>query len=167
SRAYVATYELTSCPGLSASFPCLNTAVAVINVGNNTITKFVRVASGVPVDTNNSDGCGGTTLPNASPWTPASGARFRLSTTSSGGGSTSNFKVYVAQCDAQNVAVIDAFPANGNPADTFAGVTVPAPLSAFPGEQASISAASQTAATSNTPATTTFSYTLTSGTGLQ
>jgi YVTN family beta-propeller protein len=165
SRAYVAAFQLTTCPGLSGNFPCMNTQVDVINVGNNSVSKVIPIASSVPVDASNSDGCGGTSPP-AALWTPGS-ARFRLFTASSGGGSTSNFKVYVAQCDAQNVAVIDTFAANSNPADTFAGVTVPAPLSAFPGQQVSISAASQTAASSTTPATTAYTYTQSSGTGLQ
>jgi YVTN family beta-propeller protein len=166
SRAYVATYQLTTCGPVSAPFPCINTSVAVINVSSNTVSKFVPIASAVPVDATNSDGCGGTASPNATPWTPGS-ARFRLSAAASGGGTTSNFKVYVAQCDAQNVAVIDTFPANSNPTDTFAGVTIPTPLSAFPGQQVSISGATQTAATSTTPATTTYAYTQSSGTGLQ
>lgn len=149
SRAYVATYQIAKCqPG---NYDCVNTQVAVINVGNNTVSKVIPVASGVPVDTTNQDGCGGLATPPAA-WTPADGARFRLFATASGGGSTSNFKVYVAQCDAQNVAVIDTFPANSNPADTFAGVTIQAPLSAFPGVQVSISAASQSSTT------TTYSY---------
>jgi YVTN family beta-propeller protein len=160
SRAYIATYQLTACAATSGNFPCMNSAVAVINVGNNTVSKFVPVASGVPVDATNSDGCGGTTLPGASPWTPSNGARFRLSATASGGGSTSN-KVYVSQCDAQNIAVIDTFPANGNPPDVFAGVTVPAPLSASPGVQVGISAASQSSTT------TTYTYTQSSGASLQ
>jgi YVTN family beta-propeller protein len=165
SRAYVASYQLATC-GSTATFPCINTSVAVINVGNNTVYKFVPISAGVPLDATNQDGCGGTSSP-AAPWTPGTAARFRMFAASSGGGSTSNFKVYVGQCDAQNVAVIDTFPANSNPADTFAGVTIPSALSAFPGQQVSISAASQTAATSTTPATTTYSYALTSGTGLQ
>jgi len=166
SRAYVASYQLTSCPALSGSFACVNTAVSVINVGTNSVSKIVPIASAVPVDTNNNDGCGGIAPPPAL-WTPSVGTRFRLSTASSGGGSTSNFKVYVAQCDAQDIAVLDTFPANSNPADTYTGVTVPAPLSAASGQQVSISGATQTAATSTTPATTTYAYTQTAGSGLQ
>jgi YVTN family beta-propeller protein len=166
SRAYVASYQLATCGTSPGIFPCINNSVAVINVGNNTVTKFVPISSGIPVDAGNQDGCGGTAAP-AAPWTPGTAARFRMFAVSSGGGSTSNFKVYVGQCDAQNVAVIDTFPANSNPADTFAGVSIPSALSAFPGQQVSISAASQTAATSTTPATTTYAYALTSGSGLQ
>jgi YVTN family beta-propeller protein len=158
SRAYVAAFQLTTCSDVSGSFPCINTQVDVINVGTNSVSKVIPISSNVPVDSNNQDGCGGNTPP-AAQWTPGTAARFRLSTAASGGGSTSNFKVYVSQCDAQNVAVIDTFPANSNPADTYAGVTVAAPLSAAPSVQVSISGASQTAATSGTPATTTFTYT--------
>jgi len=150
SRAYVATYQIAKCqPG---NYDCVNTQVAVINVGNNTVSKIIPIASGVPIDTANQNGCGAL-APTPAAWTPADGARFRLFVTASGGGSTSNFKVYVAQCDAQNVAVIDTFPANSNPTDTFAGVTIPSPLSAFPGVQVGISAASQSSTT------TTYSYT--------
>ena len=158
SRAYVAAFQLTSCTDSSGTFPCINTQVDVINVGTNSVSKVIPIASNVPVDINNQDGCGGNTPP-AAQWTPGTAARFRLSTAASGGGSTSNFKVYVSQCDAQNVAVIDTFPSNSNPADTYAGVTLAAPLSASPTLQVSISGASQTAATSSTPATTTFTYT--------
>ena len=158
SRAYVASFQLTTCSDVSGNFPCINTQVEVINVGTNSVSKVIPIASSVPVDINNQDGCGGNTPP-AAQWIPGTAARFRLSTAASGGGSTSNFKVYVSQCDAQNVAVIDTFPSNSNPADTYAGVTLAAPLSASPTLQVSISGASQTAATSSTAATTTFTYT--------
>ncbi len=158
SRAYVAAFQLTSCTDSSGAFPCINTQVDVINVGTNSVSTVIPIASSVPVDASNADGCGGTSPPAAF-WAPGS-ARFRLFAAASGGGSTSNFKVYVSQCDAQNVAVIDTFPSNSNPADTYTGVTLAAPLSAFPTLQVSISGATQTAATSSTiPATTTFTYT--------
>jgi YVTN family beta-propeller protein len=158
SRAYVAAFQLTTCTDSFGPFPCINTQVDVINVGTSSVSKVVPIASSVPVDANNTDGCGGTTPP-AAQWIPGTAARFRLATASSGGGSTSNFKVYVSQCDAQNVAVINTYPSNSNPADTYAGVTLASPLSASPTLQVSISGASQTAATSTTPATTTFTYT--------
>src|SRR5439155_11895671 len=121
------------------------------------VSKVIPIASSVPVDASNADGCGGTSSPAAF-WVPGS-ARFRLSTAASGGGSTSNFKVYVSQCDAQNVAVINTYPSNSNPVDTYTGVSLASPLSASPTLQVSISGATQTAATSTTPATTTFTYT--------
>jgi hypothetical protein len=158
SRAYVASYQIAKCQ--PNNYDCVNTQVAVINVGNNTVSKIIPIASGVPVETTNQNGCGAVAAPPAA-WTPADGARFRLFVTASGGSSTSNFKVYVAQCDAQNIAVIDTFPANSNPADTFAGVTIQSPLSAFPGQTVSISGTSQSSTT------TTYNYTLTAGTGLQ
>ena len=61
------------------------------------------------MDTTNPTDCGPLTGPPSSvPWTPGY-ARFRDFVGSSGGGSTTNFKVYVSQCDAGNVAIIDTF----------------------------------------------------------
>ena len=61
-------------------------------------------------------------------------ARFRTFATASGGGANSNFKVYVSQCDAGSVAVIDTFASNTgtnqHPADVLEG-NVPAPLGSF------------------------------------
>jgi len=159
TRAYVASYQLATCQGLSASFPCVNTQVEVINVGSNSVSKVIPIASSIPVDATNADGCGGTSAPPVT-WTPPI-ARFRLFTTASGGGSTSNFKVYVSQCDAGTVAVIDTFPANSNPADSYSGVNLTQPLSSFAPQQLSISAASQATGV------TTYTYSQTSGAGLQ
>src|SRR5947208_16827499 len=57
SRAYVAAFQLTSCTDVSGSFPCINTEVDVINVGTNSISKVIPIASSVPVDINNQDSC--------------------------------------------------------------------------------------------------------------
>jgi hypothetical protein len=61
---------------------------------------------------------------------------------SSGGGSTSAFKVYVSQCDAGSIAVIDTSAvstgSNPHPADVYTA-SLAAPLSSFPTLQASIS----------------------------
>jgi hypothetical protein len=57
---------------------------------------------------------------------------FRVFAASSGGGANSNFKVYVSQCDAGTVAVVDTYPANGNPGNTYTGIFLDAPLSTFP-----------------------------------
>jgi YVTN family beta-propeller protein len=78
-----------------------------------------------------STGCGPQAGPPPSLWQPGT-ARFRVSIASSGGGTNSNFKVYVGQCDAGSVAVINTFPANGNASDTYSGVSLDAPLSSFP-----------------------------------
>jgi YVTN family beta-propeller protein len=140
SRVYVASYELASCGGL----PCVSTQVEVINPGNNTVSKVIPIST-VPVDMTNPTGCGPATGPPAAvPWTPGT-ARFRAFAASSGGGSTTNFKVYVSQCDAGSVAVIDTSAvstgSNPHPADVYK-VSLAAPLSSFPSLQASISAAS-------------------------
>jgi YVTN family beta-propeller protein len=159
SRAYVASYELASCGGS----PCVSTQVEVINTGNNTVSKVIPISTAA-IDTNNPADCGPATgPPAATPWTPGN-ARFRAFVASSGGGSTTNFKVYVSQCDAGSIAVIDATAvstgSNPHPADVYT-VSLAAPLSSFPPLQASISAA-----TFAKPVTT-YTYTLTSGPGLQ
>lgn len=145
SRAYVASYQLATCTDfLLNPFPCVNTQVEVINAGSNTISKVVPTSAGVPVDLTNATDCGPQTGPPAAvPWTPGN-ARFRAFVAASGGGSTTNFKVYVSQCDAGSVAVIDTFADNlaspPHPADTYS-VSLTAPLSSFPPLQASVSGA--------------------------
>jgi hypothetical protein len=142
----------------------VSTQVEVINTGNNAVSKVIPIST-VAVDMTNATGCGPATGPPATtPWTPGT-ARFRAFAASSGGGSTTNFKVYVAQCDAGSVAVIDASASSGSsphPADVYT-VTLRAPLSSFPPLQASISGATFSKPT----LTTTYNYTLPSGPGLQ
>src|SRR5205823_3282585 len=75
SRAYVAAFQLTNCTDSSGTFPCINTQVDVINVGASSVSKVIPIASSVPVDASNADGCGGTSSPAAF-WVPGS-ARFR------------------------------------------------------------------------------------------
>jgi YVTN family beta-propeller protein len=160
SRVYVASYELTSCSGS----PCVSTQVEVINTGNNAVSKVIPISM-VAVDMKNATGCGPATGPPATtPWTPGT-ARFRAFAASSGGGSTTNFKVYVSQCDAGSVAVIDASASAGSsphPADVYT-VALRAPLSSFPPQQASISGATE----DPSKTFTTYNYTLTSGSGLK
>ncbi len=137
TRAYVASYQLTPCGGS----PCVSTQVEVIDTGTNTVSKVIPITT-VPVDMTNPADCGPSTgTPSAAPWTPGT-ARFRAFTVSSGGGSTSNFKVYVSQCDAGSIAVIDTSAvstgSNPHPADVFTD-SLTAPLSSFPSLQASIS----------------------------
>ena len=137
SRAYVVSYQLASCGGS----PCVSTQVEVIDTGTNTVSKVIPITT-VPVDMTNPADCGPATGPPATaPWTPGT-ARFRAFTVSSGGGSTSNFKVYVSQCDAGSIAVIDTSAvstgSNPHPADVFTA-SLTAPLSSFPSLQASIS----------------------------
>lgn len=142
SRAYVASYQLD--PGTVC------TQVSVIDMGTGTVTKTIPLSQS----------------PDASAQTGCGSAPFRVFTTSSGGGTNTKFKVYVSQCDAGSVAVINTYPVNSSPADTYSGISVPSPLSSFPQEQVSISAASQTTATATTPATTTYTYTVASGSSL-
>jgi YVTN family beta-propeller protein len=139
SRAYVASYQL------DAGAVC--TQVSVIDTGTGSVTTTIPLSQST----------------DASPQTGCGLARFRVFTTSSGGGTNTRFKVFVSQCDAGSTAVIYAFQSGSNPADTFNNIAVPAPLSSFPLNQVSISAASQAAATATTPATTTYSYTVASG----
>jgi YVTN family beta-propeller protein len=79
----------------------------------------------------NTTGCGPGSGPPSSVWQPGT-ARFRVSIASSGGGTNSNFKVYVGQCDLGSVAVINTNAVNGNLADTYSGASLSPPLSTFP-----------------------------------
>src|SRR5260370_12526038 len=160
SRVYVASYELTSCSGS----PCVSAQVEVINTGNNAVSKVIPISTAA-VDMTNATGCGPATGPPATtPWMPGM-ARFPAFAASSAGGSTTNFKVHVSQCDAGSVAVIDASARSGSsphPTDVYT-VALPAPLSYFPPQQASISGATE----DHSKTFTTYNYTLTSGSGLR
>jgi YVTN family beta-propeller protein len=159
TRAYVASYHLAPCTTSSGN--CVNTQVEVIATGSNTVSKVIPIASNVFLDP--ATKCG----PSSGfvPWTPGM-ARFRLFAAASGGGSTSNFKVYVSQCDAGNVAVIDTFASSSgvsvHAADVYTA-SIRASLSSFPPQQLAISASAQDTTTN----TTIYSYALTSGSGLQ
>jgi YVTN family beta-propeller protein len=142
SKAYVASYQL------GAGTVC--TQVSVINTGTGTITTTIPLSQSADMSPQN--GC--------------AAARFRVFATSSGGGTNTRFKVLVSQCDAGNVAVIYAFPSGSSSADTYVGMAVPAPVSSYPSQLVNISAATQTAASGSSPATTTYIYTMASGTGL-
>jgi YVTN family beta-propeller protein len=142
SKAYVASYQL------SAGTVC--TQLSVIDTGSGVVTTTIPLSQ--TVDKSAQTGC--------------ASARFRVFTTSSGGDTNTRFKVFVSQCDAGTVAVLYAFPTGSNPADTYAGIAVPAPLSSFPSQLVNISAATQTPASGSSPATTTYTYTMASGTGL-
>ena len=139
SRAYVASYQAD--PGMVC------TQLSVVDAGTGTVIKTIPLTQAADTSAGTGNGCGA--------------LRFRVFVTSSGGGTNTNFKVYVSQCDAGSVAVIDSYPANGNPADFFAGVSIVAPLSSFPPTAVSISGASQASAT------TTYSYTPVTGPALQ
>ena len=108
SRAYVPSYQL------SAGTVC--TQLSVIDTGNETVSKTIPLTQ--VSDNSAQSGCGT--------------VGFRVFAAASGGGANSNFKVYVSQCDAGTVAVVDTYPANGKPENTYAGVSLDPPLSTFP-----------------------------------
>ena len=114
SRAYVASYQLLPANGLNPGTVC--SQLSVIDAGSGTLSKTISLSQ--VGDTSAQSGCGT--------------VGFRAFTAASGGGANSNFKVYVSQCDAGNVAVVDSSPANGNPENTYNGVTLAPPLSTFP-----------------------------------
>ena len=137
-RAYVASYQVSS--GLVC------TQSSVVDTAAGVVTKTIPLSQSA--DLSGETGCGS--------------AGFRVFTTSSGGGSTSNFKVYVSQCDAGSIAVVDTFAANSHPPDSL-NATVPAPAGSFAPQRVSISGTSEDAAHT----ATTFAYTPVSGSGLQ
>jgi|KBSMisStaDraftv2_1062788.scaffolds.fasta_scaffold01471_11 hypothetical protein len=141
SRAYVASYQTGN------NLICAQ--VTVVNVAADTVTKIIPLF--VAGDTAAQSNC--------------DQARFRVFAASSLGASNSLFKVYVSQCDAGTVAIVDtaalSIGPSPHPADSFVSWVAP-PVSSFQSSQISINGA-QTAATSATPATTTFSYSILSG----
>jgi YVTN family beta-propeller protein len=114
SRAYVASYQVKPPQPPRTGTVC--TQLSVIDTGSQTVSKTIPLSQ--VSDTSGQTGCGT--------------VGFRVFAAASGGGANSNFKVYVSQCDAGNVAVVDTYPANGNPGDTYTGVSLDAPLSTFP-----------------------------------
>jgi YVTN family beta-propeller protein len=147
TRAYVSSYQ--SDPNL------ICTQATVIDAGPGLATKTIALAA----------------VPDSSSQTGCNTARFRTFATVSGGGANSNFKVYVAQCDAGTTAVIYTNAVNTgvdpHPADVFWSV-LPSPVSSFSASQVSISDVSATTATScPSPSTVTYTYSLLSGPPLQ
>jgi YVTN family beta-propeller protein len=112
SRAYVASYQADSAD------PNVCAQASVIDPGTTTVIKTIALPQSSNVV---QTGC--------------SSARFRVFAATSGGGKDSPFKVYVSQCDAGSVSVIDTFPSNvgpdPHPADVLMA-TVPSPVSSFP-----------------------------------
>jgi YVTN family beta-propeller protein len=111
SRAYVASYQADANGTVCAQ-------ASVIDPGTTTVTKTIALPQSSNVV---QTGC--------------SSARFRVFAATSGGGNNSPFKVYVSQCDAGSVSVIDTFPSNTGPDPHPADVlmaTVPSPVSSFP-----------------------------------
>jgi YVTN family beta-propeller protein len=111
SRAYVASYQADANGAVCSQ-------ASVIDPGTTTVTKTIALPQSSNVV---QTGC--------------SSARFRVFAATSGGGKNSPFKVYVSQCDAGSVSVIDTFPTNvgpdPHPADVLMA-TVPSPVSSFP-----------------------------------
>jgi DNA-binding beta-propeller fold protein YncE len=112
SKAYVASFQAD--PSGSVC-----TQATVVNTANSAVTTTIPLAVGT--DMSAETGC--------------SSARFRVFATSAPGGANSNFRVYISQCDAGSVAVIDTFASNTgtnpHPADVMEAI-IPAPLSTFP-----------------------------------
>lgn len=108
SRAYVSSYQL------NAATVC--TQLSVIDTGSETVSKAISLSQ--VNDNSAQSGCGT--------------VGFRVFAAASEGSTNSNFKVYVSQCDAGNVAVIDTYPANGKPENTYNGIALDPPLSTFP-----------------------------------
>lgn len=146
TRAYVASYQADP-----SGTVC--TQVSVLNTGTLAVTKTIPLSQA------------GSSLQSQCSTVP-----FRVFAVASAGGSTDPFKVYVSQCDAGAVAVIDTFALNTGPdphgADVFMA-NVPSPISAFASSQISISGVTAAPATSTSPATATYSYSLMSGAALQ
>ena len=161
SRAYVASFQDD---GMQ-----ICTQATVVDTGTGLVTKTIPLSQstlspGILAQTN---------CDLARPNPNSIGSPFRVYATSSVGGTNSNFKVYVSQCDAGTVAVIDTFAdgsgPNPHPADWFAG-WVPSPVSSFPTSQVSISAVSAPQVQScpaASPATVSYTYSLVSGPALQ
>ncbi len=112
SRAYVASYQVSSSPCLAGQLCSITSQVTVINASSNTISSVIPLGT-VSVDTVDDTGC--------NPATSTHPARFRLSVTSSGDSS----RVYVANCDAGSTAIIHT-------SNDQLMLNLPAPLSDFP-----------------------------------
>jgi YVTN family beta-propeller protein len=111
NRAYVASFQADPSGAVC-------TQATVINALTGAVSSVIPLSQST--DMSSQTGC--------------SSARFRVFAATSGGGANSNFKVYVSQCDAGSVAVIDTFSSstgtNQHPADVL-GATLSAPLSGF------------------------------------
>jgi YVTN family beta-propeller protein len=152
SRAYVASYQDDGTQ--------ICTQATIVDTGTGLVTKTIPLSQ--------------TALsPGILSQTNCDLARFRVYAASSLGGTNTNFKVYVSQCDAGNVGIIDAFALgtgpNPHPADWFAG-WAPSPVSSFPSSQVTItgiSAPQVQSCPATTPAAVTYTYSLLSGPTLQ
>jgi len=143
SRAYVASYQTGN------NLICAQ--LTVVNPASDTATKTIPLF--VAAD-------------NA-PQTNCDLARFRVFAASSIGGASSLFKVYVSQCDAGTVSIVNttAVTVGPNPQTSPDWIEgwIASPVSSFAGSQINISAASQTPQTSTSAALTAFTYSVLSG----
>lgn len=141
SKAYVASYQADA-----SGMVCTQATVLGFSAGLQ--TKSIPLATAT--QSSSASGC--------------ASARFRVFATSAAGSANSNLKVYISQCDAGSVAVIDTFASsngtNPHPADVLEA-NMPAPLSSLPATQVSITGASITSAN------ITYTYSTASGNGLQ
>lgn len=146
SRAYVASYQADP-----SGTVC--TQASVLDTGTLAVTKTIPLSES-----------------GSAPQSQCSTVPFRVYTVASTGGSADPFKVYISQCDAGAVAIIDTFALNTGPDPHGADVVIanlPSPVSAFASSQLSISGVTATAATATTPAMATYTYSLVSGAPLQ
>jgi hypothetical protein len=143
SRAYVASYQTGN------NLICAQ--LTVVNTASDTATKTIPlfVAADNAAQTN------------------CDLARFRVFAASAMGRANSLFKVYVSQCDAGTVSIVNTTAvtvgSKQQPNPDWIEGWIASPVSSFAGSQVSISAASQTPQTSTSAALTTFTYSLLSG----
>jgi YVTN family beta-propeller protein len=149
SRAYVASYQDDGTQ--------ICTQATVINAAAGLVTTTVALAqTGLAA--------------NAVSQTNCDVSRFRVYATSSTGSTSSSFKVYVSQCDAGTVAIVDTFAVptgpGTHPAEWLAG-WLASPVSSFPGSQVHITGVSAPQVTCPTPTPVAYSYSLVGGPALQ
>ena len=147
SRAYVASYQAD--PNLVCA------QATVIDTGTGLVTKTIALPQ----------------APNISSQNNCDLARFRVFAASSNGGTSSNFKVYVSQCDAGLVSVIDTTAISTGADQHGADVLMawlPSPVSSFPASQIAITGIStSTPSTCPSPTSASYTYSLLSGGALQ
>ena len=162
-------------PGSPCSSNPIPTSVTVLGDGSRAYVASYQTGNGLictqltAIDT--ASGIAARTIPllvaaDNAPQTNCDLARFRTFTASSLGARNSLFKVYVSQCDAGTVAIVDTAAVNTGPSQHPADAVIgwlASPVSSFQSSQISINSAAQTAATATTPATTTFTYSILSG----
>lgn len=146
SRAYVASYQ-------ADSNGTVCTQASVLNIGTLAVNATIPLSQ-----------------TGSTPQSQCATIPFRVFAAASAGGVNEPFKVYVSQCDAGAVAIVDTFAVSTGPDPHGADVlmaNLPSPPSAFPSSQLSISGVNATPATASSPGMATYSYALLSGAPLQ